>query len=88
LSYELGGYAMLAAVIGLDSGAGGHGDCIFMVHGDGRELFSKRMRGKDAPYPLKLDIAGVTRLTLTVDWGENLDIGDHANWCDARVIKQ
>jgi hypothetical protein len=26
-------------------------------------------------------------VTLVVEPGEGLDLGDHANWCDARFIK-
>jgi len=89
LEYDLGGrYDVFAATIGLDTSAAGRGDCIFKVHADGKELFSKRMTGKDDPVEVRLPVAGATRLTLAVEWGEDLDLADLADWCDARVLKE
>jgi hypothetical protein len=86
LTYALGGrYDVFAAVIGLDASALGRGDCVFRVEADGKELFTRRMRGTDRPKPVRLEIAGSQRLTLIVDYGEDLDLADRANWADARV---
>ena len=82
-----GKYETLAAVIGLDDSAGRKGDCNFVVLGDGRELFRKRIRGRDKPLAIRVDVRGVRRLTLLVEPGKNLDIADHANWCDARLVR-
>ncbi len=40
-------------------------------------------------YPVKIDvpITGVRRLTLLVDFGEELDVSDHLDLCNARVVK-
>ena len=89
LVYALDGrYDVLAATIGLDASAGGRGDCIFQVSADGRELFKKRLRGSDRPCPVRVKLAKAQRLALLVDWGDDLDLADRANWCDARVLKQ
>jgi len=80
-------YDLFAAVIGIDDDAEGRGDCVFVVKGDGRELLRQRQRGGDAPRPIRVDIAGVERLTLTVEKGEDLNLGDHADWADARLIR-
>ena len=89
LTYGLDGqYDAFAAVIGLDASAEGKGDCVFRVEADGKQLFEKRMRGADRPVPVRLKIARAQRLTLAVDCGEDLDLADRANWCDARVLKQ
>jgi len=89
LTYELGGrYDVFAATIGIDASAAGRGDCVFKVHADGKEQFSKRMTGKDDPVEVRLPIKGAKRLTLAVEWGEDLDLADRADWCDARVLKE
>ena len=53
----------------------------------GRELARQRMRGGEKPKPLNLSVAGVKRLTLAVEAGEDLDLADHADWADARLIR-
>ena len=89
LTYALdGGYDAFAAVIGLDASTSGKGDCVFRVEADGKPLFEKRMRGADPPVPVRLKLSGAQRLTLIVDYGEDLDLADRADWCDARVLKQ
>jgi len=89
LTYDLGGrYDAFAATIGVDASASGRGDCVFVVSADGRELFRKRLRGTDRPAAVRLKLAKAKRLTLLVEWGEDLDLADRANWCDARVLKQ
>jgi hypothetical protein len=86
LTYALGGrYDVFAAVIGLDASTSGRGDCVFRVEADGKELFTKRVRGTDPPKRVRLDLAAAQRLTLIVDYGEDLDLADRANWADARV---
>jgi hypothetical protein len=34
-----------------------------------------------------LAIKGVQKLRLIVDYGEDLDLGDHVDFADARIIK-
>ncbi len=80
-------YDVLAAVIGLDEQAGGKGDCVFTVLGDGQPVFTQRLQGNDPPQDLKVEISRYERITLLVEPGEGLDLGDHANWCDVRMIK-
>jgi hypothetical protein len=80
-------FALMTATIGIDAETGGRGDCLFIVDGDGEELFRKRVKGSDPPSDLRVDIQGVKDVTLLVDPGEALDLGDHANWCDACFIR-
>jgi hypothetical protein len=77
----------LAATIGLDAAAGRKGDCVFTVLADGKPLLSRRMKGADPAEDIQLPIAGREQVTLLVEPGEGLDLADHANWCDARFIK-
>jgi hypothetical protein len=43
--------------------------------------------GRDKAFPVDLDITGVKRLKILVDFGEEMDIADHLNLCDARLTK-
>jgi hypothetical protein len=75
------------SVIGIDDETEGLGDVVFRVHGDEEVLFdSGRITAKDEPRTVRLDIRGRQRIVLEVDFGEDLDIGDHADWADAHVI--
>jgi hypothetical protein len=87
VTWQLDGrYETFAAVIGIDDDTFGRGDCIFRVVADGRTLLEQRQRGEDSPRRIILPISGVSELTLISDIGEGLDLADHANWADARLI--
>ena len=75
-----------AAVLAVDSLPGTAGDCEFVVEADGRELSRTRARAGDQPASIRVPLSGARRLTLRVDCGQNLDFGDHANWCDAHLV--
>lgn len=89
LEYVLGGrYRSFAAVIGIDDSAGGRGSVTFRVLADGKELFKREKTGASKPEPISLPMDGVERLRLEVDFGaDGLDVGDHADWADARVSR-
>lgn len=88
LVYELPGqYETFAATLGIDDETDGAGDAVFVVLGDGRELFRLRATGTDNPHQLRLDVSGVRRLELIVEPGEQLDLADHADWADACLIR-
>jgi len=88
LTFANEGFDLLAATIGIDAETQGRGDCVFIVLADGEKLLEQRMTGTDPPRELQLKIAGAQRITLLVDVGGDLDLADHADWCDARFIKQ
>lgn len=88
IEYAAGRYDVFAAMIGIDAHTAGRGDCVFVVLADGREKLRQRMTGKDKPREIRVDIAGADRLTLLVEPGEDLDIADHADWADARLIRE
>lgn len=75
-----------AAIFAVDSLPGTAGDCEFIVEADGRELSRTRVRAGDQPASIRVPLSGARRLTLRVDYGRNLDFGDHANWCDAHLV--
>jgi NPCBM/NEW2 domain-containing protein len=77
----------LAATIGLDAEASGKGDCVFVVLADGETVLTRPMKGNQPPEEIQLSIAGRDQITLVVEPGDGLDLADHADWCDARLIK-
>lgn len=89
LTYDVPqGFRRLAATIGIDEAVGDQGNVIFRVLADGREVFnSSPVTGRDAPRPLLATIEGARRIQLVVEYGEDLDIGDQADWAEARLIK-
>lgn len=88
LTYRVGGeYRKFTAVAGIDSRLQGRGNVQLVIMGDNKTLFQKAISGADAPLMLDLDVQGVQRLKILVDFGQSADIGDHLNLCDARLIK-
>lgn len=87
LTFDLGGeYDTLVATIGIDDAAEGRGDCVFQVFADGRELYSQRVKGGEEPRPIKVPISDAALIKLVVLPGADLDLADHANWCDLKVV--
>lgn len=88
LTYQIEpGFDQFVVDVGLDAAAAGKGNCIFVVLGDGQQLASETVQGKDAARTLRVPIRGVRELTIAVEAGEDLDLADHANWCEARLLK-
>ena len=81
-------FGLFAATIGIDEETEGRGDCVFVVEVDGREKLRQRMTGKDAPKKIAVEIGEGKRIALIVEAGEDLDLSDHADWCDARFVKK
>ena len=88
LTFDLPGeYDVLAASIGIVADAAGKGDCVFEVHVDGQRLFSERVRGADAPKEIQIPVARAKQVSLVVLPGADLDLADHADWADVRLLK-
>ncbi len=90
LKYRLGGeYRRLQTVIGIDHlvASNGYGDCRLVISGDGKSLFEADVKAKDSPRLIDLDVAGVVMLEILVDFGGNLDISDHLDLADAKLVK-
>jgi len=89
LTYSLdGGYQSFAATLGIDDSVLGAGSVIFRVFGDEKLLFeSPIVRGGDVPLEVKLAVKGVLLLRLEVDFADQGDAADHANWADARLLR-
>jgi hypothetical protein len=75
------------ALAGIDDSVGNEGHVVFKVLGDGKSLYEGSFRGGDKPAKLDIDVTGVRKLTLFVDYGEDLDVGDYFDLVDALVTK-
>ena len=42
---------------------------------------------RSGPLPIEVGVEGVRILVLEVDEGDDLDLGDHAVWASAMVVK-
>jgi hypothetical protein len=88
LVYRLpGGFRRLKAVAGIDPAARASGNVRLEIVGDDQSLLTTNVAGGDAPHDIDLDVSGVKRLKLVVDYGTNLDTGDWLNLCEARLLK-
>ncbi len=93
VTYSLDGkYSNFATVAGIDDSRGNQGHVRLKIEGDRKILFDKEIAGGEQPQKISLDIEGVRRLRITVDYGKGyvrqlLDIGDHLDLCDAKVAK-
>jgi len=89
LSYELPDrFTHLAATIGIDQAARPRGNVVFLVIADGKEVFnSGPVTGDEAARPILVPLDGTRKLQLVVEFGDELDIGDQADWGNVRLIK-
>ncbi len=88
LKYRLNAdYRRFQSVMGIDQAVAPLGNVHVVISGDGKILHQSDVRGSDSPQNLDLDIAGVRELEILVDFGADLDIADHLDLADAKVIK-
>jgi hypothetical protein len=84
--FELGGkWNRLQAACGLQDGH--DGSVVFVVQGDGRELFRSDMVRDHKLRNVDVDIAGVKDLKLLVDNGGDGASGDWGVWIEPRLTK-
>jgi hypothetical protein len=94
LAYELDAdYRTFAVELALDQSAGTRGSVIYRVFTAGESgpfkpaYESPIIRGGDLPLPISVDLRGVKRIVLIVDFAERGDERDDANWLNARLLK-
>ncbi len=90
LAYDLAAqFTTFVADIAIDDETKGTGSATVSVTADGRTLLAPmEVNGADKPRRVKLDVSGIRRLTLLVDFGKNDDAGDHVDWLNARLIRR
>jgi hypothetical protein len=88
LAYRLPGkFRLFKGIVGIDDSVRETGDVRVEIKGDGKTLWQGDVRGSDPARELELDVAGVKRLEIVVDYGAGQDIGDRLDVCEARVTK-
>ncbi len=88
LQYRIkSGYRNFRAIMGIDDSVPNIGFVYVEIKGNGRTLYSGNVRSSDEPVELNLDVRGVRDLDILVDFGDNLEICDHLDLCEARLIK-
>lgn len=88
LVYRLrGDFRRLQADVGIDDAVRPRGHVRLVIRGDDRVLFDEAVAGTDAPRPLDLDLQGVRTLTIFVDFGDDMDVADHLDLGEARIVK-
>jgi hypothetical protein len=75
------------ARVGIDAASVEIGNVQFKIRGDGRLLYAEEISGSTGPRDVSVDVAGLRRLELIVDYGKNQDTGDRLNLCNARIVK-
>jgi hypothetical protein len=88
LIYRLpAGYRRLNAVAGIDPLNRSYGNVRLEIYGDDQPLMSADVAGNEPPTNVDVEIAGVKRLKIVVDYGANQGWGDWLNLCDLKVVK-
>ena len=82
-----GSFTRLKAVAGIDDSVRPHGSVRLVIRGDNVVLLDLPIAGSDAPRPIDLDLSGVRKLSVLVDFGNQAGFGDHLDLCNARVLK-
>jgi hypothetical protein len=90
LTFALNGhYETFAARVGIDDSVRPRGNVIFSLAADGAVVWtSGPISGRDASRAMSLPVNGFESLSLIVEYGDDLDISDHADWADARLIRK
>ena len=93
LTYRLpAGFTKFRTIAGIDDRYRENGFVRLVVKGDGKSLFEQDIPRPDADQldsaeDINVDITGVRRLTILVDFGDGSDISDHLDLCKARITK-
>lgn len=89
LTWDIGGeYKQFVAIAGIDDRVRPNGDANLVIVGDGKELATHRLTGKDDPKAVRVNLEGVKKLTVRVEFGQDkLGVSDHVDLAVARLLK-
>jgi sRNA-binding regulator protein Hfq len=89
LTYDLDSkYALFFCKLAIEDEAKRKGNVTILIYGDDKELHkSEDITGKSEPVSVKIDVKGVKKLKLVVDFGKNFDTMDRAVFADAVLVK-
>ncbi|MFV1968162.1 MAG: NPCBM/NEW2 domain-containing protein, partial [Pirellulaceae bacterium] len=83
-----GEYRRFLATVGVDDRFRNTGNVRLVISSERKVLFDQLISGTDEPIDLDIDVRGVRRLRVLVDFGDDRsDSGDHLNLCHARLTK-
>jgi hypothetical protein len=83
------GFKKFYAVAGIDDTIAAAGSFNLVILGDGKELHREKYmpeRPREA-LPLMFDVAGVRRITISLEPADGQDIGDQLDLCEARFTR-
>jgi hypothetical protein len=80
-------FSRFLALAGIPDSVRPGGKVRLVVRGDDKVLIECTLTGKDAPRPIDLDVTGVRRLIVLVDFDDGLNRGGQLLLCNARVSK-
>jgi hypothetical protein len=89
LGYRLAGkYQRFLAQAAVDElGGSGAGHLTLVILADGAERYRQTMAAGDPASEINIDLSGVNRMQILVDYGDQNDLGDHLSLGDARFVK-
>ncbi|HWB12590.1 MAG TPA: NPCBM/NEW2 domain-containing protein [Pirellulales bacterium] len=89
LVYRLppGEFKRLIASAGIDSRGRPRGAVRLAIYGDDRALLEADVLGSQEAMPIDLDLTGVNRLRIVVDFGANGEVMDLFDLVDARILQ-
>lgn len=88
LEYRLPGeFRRFKATVGIDDRVRPRGSAQLVIRGDDRILLETMVAGTEPPKPIDFDLTGVRRLSILVDFGDDLDVADDVDLCEARIVK-
>ena len=85
--YLPGRFRRFCAVAGIDDDFRPRGNVRMILRGEGKTLWEATLAGAEQPRAIDVDVTGVRRLTILVDFTGDLDAAGHAILGDARVSK-
>jgi hypothetical protein len=80
-------FSRFLAVAGIADAVRPGGKARLVIRGDDKVLFEAGFSGSAPPQPIDLDLSGVRRLTILVDFEAGLNVGSQLLLCNARVVK-
>lgn len=85
-----GSWKSFQANVGLDDAARGRGSVVFEVRLDDRSVWrSEKLTGSDEPVAVPpVDLGGSKKLTLIVEFAQQGNVLDYANWSDAVLFRK
>jgi len=88
MTYRLTGpFERFQATAGIDDRVRPGGNVMLKILGDGRVVYQATIAGTHPAQKIDVSLKGVKTLTILVDFGSDLDVGDHLILAEARLLK-